>query len=130
MKKVLAVIAFVFMLAGVSHAAGQGLDQWVKTMANKIDLSSKERKHKPSAVAGVKGAQEKLDEGLYWKKESVPDEELSEFKAAVALASEGKKEDAKAAMEQFIKKHPSSTLVKDAKEGLKLLNAGEEKKQQ
>lgn len=121
MKKIFAVIAVFFMLAGGGHAAEQTLGQWVKTTASKIDLSSKARKRKPSAVAGVKGAEEKLDEGLYWKKESVSDEELGELKAAVSLASEGKNAEAKAAMQGFIKKHPSSPLAKDAEEGLKLL---------
>lgn len=125
MKKMLAAAAVFFVLAGGGYAAEQTLGQWIKTTANKIDLSSRARKHKSSAVAGVKGAEEKLDEGLYWKKESVSDEELSELKAAVSLASEGKNAQAKAAMEGFIKKHPSSPLVKDAEEGLKLLGGPE-----
>ncbi|MBI5887230.1 MAG: hypothetical protein HZB82_00770 [Deltaproteobacteria bacterium] len=131
MKKMLVVIAVFFMLQGVEplqgagQAAGQSLGQWIKTTAGKIDLSSRARKRKPSAVAGVKGAEEKLDEGLYWKKESVSDEELGELKAAVSLASDGKNAEAKAAMEGFIKKHPASPLVKDAEEGLKLLGGPE-----
>lgn len=127
MKKILVATAVFFALAGVGplqgvgYAAGQSLGQWIKTTSNKIDLSSRDRKHKASAVAGVKGAEEKLDEGIYWKKESVPDEELSELKAAVSLASEGKSAEAKAAMEGFIKNHHASLLVKDDEEGVKLL---------
>ena len=125
MKKMLGAAVIFLALAGCGYAAEQTLGQWIKTTANKIDLSSKDRKRKPSAVAGVKGAEEKLDEGLYWKKESVSAEELSELKAAVSLASEGKNAQAKAAMEGFIKKHPASPLVKDAEEGLKLLGGPE-----
>jgi len=134
MKKILGAAAVFFVLAGVGplqgagYAAEQTLGQWIKTTANKIDMSSNDRKHKSSAVAGVKGAEEKLDEGIYWKKESVPDEELGEFKAAVTLASEGKNAQAKSAMEGFIKKHPSSALVKDAEQGIALLGGAEGKK--
>lgn len=123
MKRILAVAAVFFVLAGAGYAAEQSLGQWIKSTANKIDMSSKDRKHKSSAVAGVKGAEEKLDEGIYWKKDTVSDEELGEFKAAVSLAEAGKNAEAKAAMEAFIKKHPSSRLVKDAEEGIKLLSA-------
>jgi TolA-binding protein len=70
-----------------------------------------------TAVAGIRGAEEKNSDELYWAgKEAVTKEELDLFKSAFDRAEKGEKEQAKSAFEEFLLKYPKSPLAKDAHE--------------
>ena len=77
-----------------------------------------------TATGGVRGAPVSTSD-MYWKNEAtgetVPAEELEEFKKAMKLAESSDKAQAHAAFAEFIKKHPGSPLRKDADQALALL---------
>lgn len=125
MKKtaITAAIAAFFLISGAAWSAEKNLDQWVKSVSQKISGSSKEKKHKETSVAGVKGAEEKSGEDLYWKKGAPPESEADEFAKALSLVQEGKNAEALTALENFKKKHPESPLAHEADEGLELLKS-------
>lgn len=111
-----------FFVAGAAYGEPKDSDRWIKTMVNKLGVaSSKDKKDKRSAVAGVKGAEEKSDEGLYWKKEGISEKEAEAFSAALRQAEEGNKDKAVEGLEAFLKEHPASPLANDAKEGIAVL---------
>ncbi|MEK7680301.1 MAG: hypothetical protein AAB356_08920 [Deltaproteobacteria bacterium] len=124
MKKHLALLLMFFFIAGIAYGESKDADRWIKTMVNKLGVASssaKEKKDKRSAVAGVKGAEEKTDEGLYWKKEGVSEKEADAFSAALKQAEEGNRDKAVEGLEAFLKEHPASPLANDAKEGIAAL---------
>jgi hypothetical protein len=127
-RLIVSAVAMVFMLSGTAWCAEKGVNQWLKSVSGKLSSSSKTKKHKETSVAGVKGAEEKSGEDLYWKKGSVPEAEADEFSKAVALVEAGKNVEAIAAFENFKKKYPASQFTSDADDGLKLLKGSAEEK--
>lgn len=78
---------------------------------------------KSTAVAGVRGAEEKEEESLFWfGKDTVTKDELDLFKAALDKAESGDKTTARQNFESFLNKYPKSALAPDAYEILKTLN--------
>ncbi|TAN63135.1 hypothetical protein EPN18_03190 [bacterium] len=127
-RLIVSAVALVFMLSGMAWCAEKNLDQWLKSVSGKLSSSSKAKKHKETSVAGVKGAEEKSGEDLYWKKGSVPEAEADEFSKAVTLVEAGKNAEAIVAFENFKKKYPASQLTRDADDGLKFLKGSAEEK--
>ena len=106
-----------------------GFSSWFKDLQKKIDVIAP-RKSLPvsTGVAGVRGAKD--DSGrskLYWKgkkgEEPVTEEELAEFREGLAYVEGGKKDEAIREFEEFLKQHPDSALVPDAKKSLDVLKA-------
>ena len=104
-----------------------GFSSWFKDLQKKIDVIAP-RKSLPvsTGVAGVRGAKD--DSGrskLYWKgkqgEDPVTEEELGEFKEALVFVEAGKTADAIHEFEEFLKQHPDSALVPDAKKSLDAL---------
>lgn len=122
MKKILAVLIAVIFVAGACYAAEKRQEQWMKSVASKLGVASaKDKKATRTSVAGVKGAEEKSDEELYWKKLKVSENEAKAMKNALLLAQDGKNKEAIEALEKFLKDYPKSPLARDAKEGIKAL---------
>jgi TolA-binding protein len=129
-----AIIAFSMLALCFTTAAAQekkesGLSSWFKELQKKIDLVSP-KKNLPlsTGVAGVRGAKEDSNKSkLYWKgkrgDEPVTEEELKAFKEGLTIAEAGKKTEAIQEFEEFLKQHPDSALVPDAKKSLDLLKA-------
>jgi len=108
------------MTQGLSHAEDhQGtLDKWlndVKGMIEKI-VPKKATMQNTTAVSGVRSDDKNAEDVIYWrgKKENISEEELSDFRSALLLAEQGKKEEAVMKFEDFLEHYPASPLSKDA----------------
>lgn len=78
---------------------------------------------KSTAVAGVRGAEEREEETLFWfGKDTVTKDELELFKSALDKAEKGDREMARQALQSFLNKYPKSVFSPDAYEILKTLN--------
>jgi TolA-binding protein len=128
------IIAFSMLALCITTASTQekkesGLSSWFKELQKKIDLvSPKKNLPMSTGVAGVRGAKDDSNKNkLYWKgkkgEEPVTEEELKEFKEGLVFAEVGKKPEAIQEFEEFLKQHPDSALVPDAKKSLDLLKA-------
>ncbi len=128
MKRVIALlVAFGIALASPVQAADQELSLWER-LRKKIELLTPKKKlTTTTAAGGVRGSLADADD-VYWKGEAKPvtidEAELAAFGAAVALADEGKTEDAQLAFARFIKQYPDSTLRADAVAALAQLGSG------
>jgi len=123
--KSFAAIALVFLSVGV-WGAGKSLRDWLKELEAKIYRTEDKRKTRLISAAAVRGRKEDEDaRKLYWKGKTsatpVTQKELEQFKAAVALAKEGKNEEAKKSLDVFLEENPNSALTADAKATLALL---------
>jgi len=128
MKRVIALlVAFGIALASPVQATDQELSLWER-LRKKIELLTPKKKlTTTTAAGGVRGSLADADD-VYWKGEAKPvtidEAELAAFGAAVALADEGKIEDAQLAFARFIKQYPDSTLRADAVAALAQLGSG------
>jgi len=128
MKRVIALlVAFGIALASPVQATDQELSLWER-LRKKIELLTPKKKlTTTTAAGGVRGSLADADD-VYWKGEAKPvtidEAELAAFGAAVALADEGKTEDAQLAFARFIKQYPDSTLRADAVAALAQLGSG------
>jgi len=126
---VFSMLALCFTTASAQEKKESGVSSWFKELQKKIDIISPRKSLSVSTgVAGVRGAKD--DNGrskLYWKgkqgEEPVTEAELAEFKEGLAYAETGKKAEAIHEFEEFLKQHPDSALVPDAKRSLDLLKA-------
>lgn len=128
------IIVFSMLALCITTAAAQekkesGISSWFKELQKKINIIAP-RKSLPmsTGVAGVRGAKgDSAKNKLYWKgkkgDEAVTEEELKKFKEGVALVEVDKKPEAIQEFEEFLKQHPDSALVPDAKKSLDLLKA-------
>lgn len=128
MKK--AILAFCLALLPLSASAeGRTLKDWLKDLDSRLRRTEERHKGRTVAAASVRGAKQEDAAKLYWKgrkgTRAVTPEELEAFKAAVALAGEGKTAEARKGLEDFMAKFPESHLAPDAKETLALLPAAE-----
>jgi hypothetical protein len=113
---------------------GPGISEWLKGLQKKLEQIVP-RKSVPlsTGVAGVRGAKEDSQVKLYWKgkkdDEAVTEEELAKFKSAVDAAEKGDRSGAIKELEEFMKQHPDSALIPDAKKTLDLAKTeGKEEK--
>jgi hypothetical protein len=133
MKKLLISIALLFAFNTVHAAGGKDwkvyYDNLLKGLKSKVQKKF-ESKTRVSAVAAVRGAKQGSDaEALYWKggvSEEARKKLTEEKKAlteAVQLVVDGGLNEGRAALEKFIKDHPESFYVSDAKDALANLPA-------
>ena len=133
-KKLSAVIVLMVMCCTVATAqtpekkAGPGISEWIKGLQQKIaQLIPKKSVSQETVVAGVRGAKENASTTLYWKgkkgEEPVTEEELAEFKKGVDLAAGGNQAEAVKVLQEFMKQHPDSALIPDAKKTVDLVKA-------
>ncbi|MCK4739203.1 MAG: hypothetical protein KAT46_04565 [Deltaproteobacteria bacterium] len=120
-KLILAILTVsIFTFAGLADAGG--FNSWMKNFAHKLKMfSSTSKSSTKTAVAGVKGAEGEVDDGLYWKTSEVTDAQVADMTEAMVYAGEGNNAMATETLSNFVKKYPNSPLVKDAREGLALL---------
>lgn len=130
MKKIVALL-LVSLSTGLFAASsgyaadnGNSLSLWEK-LRRKIESFTPQKKiGATNAVGGVRGAPSDAND-VYWKGESkrevIDAEELSAFKKAMDLAAAGESKQAHAAFAEFVKKHPESSLRKDADQALAAL---------
>jgi TolA-binding protein len=114
---------------------GPSISEWLKGLQKKLEqIVPRESVPLSTGVAGVRGAREDSQPKLYWKgkkdDEAVTEEELTKFKSAVDAAEKGDRSGAIKELEEFMKQHPDSALIPDAKKTLDLVKAAgkEEKK--
>jgi len=137
------VLMMILGLCAVSAAAqeqndktGSGLSDWLKVLSKKIERILP-RKAPPAgtgtAVAGVRGAKQEGKGRLYWKgkagEETVTEEELAAFQAAIDVAARGDQAAAVKEMEKFMARYPDSPLIPDAARTVSLVKVdGQEAK--
>lgn len=111
MKMITILLAMVFAMA-VTASAGELSDK-VKAKLKGLEMSGSGQK--TTSVAGIRGAEQKDDDKLYWSgKEKVSQAELESFKVAFAETEKGDKIAARKAFEGFVRSYPDSPLAKDA----------------
>lgn len=136
MLGILVLIVFSVTLASAQESGqgkqGTGMSDWLKSIQKKIArLVPKKTVTMSTSVAGVRGARESSQARLYWKgkegDDPVTEDELAEFKKGIDLASQGDAAGAAAELQGFMKKHPDSALIPDAKKTLDLAQAEPQK---
>ena len=134
MNRLLKGVALSFLTALVCLPAGAewSLKDWLKELDAKIHRTEEKHKSQLTAAAAIRGTkQDDSETKLYWKgkkkAEPLTEEELNEFKAAVALAEEGKPTEAEKSLNAFLEKRPKSALAADARQTLELMKKGEGK---
>lgn len=124
MKRLIALLVLLgVVLATPAYSAddNQGGSLWER-LRKKIELlTPKKRITTTTAVGGVRGSQADADD-VYWKGEAntapVDADELAAFKKAISLVDAGDLAGAQTAFGDFLKKHPESSLRKDAEMAL------------
>ncbi len=127
MKKLIAlfVLLGVVLATPVYGADKPDSSSWWESLRRKIEmLTPKKKITTTTAVGGVRGSQADADD-VYWKGEAkiqpIDPKELDAFKKAVSLFDAGDMAGAQGAFSDFVKKHPDSSLRKDAEQALVLL---------
>jgi hypothetical protein len=128
MKKLIALFVLLgVVLATPVYSADDKPDSnsWWESLRRKIEMLTPRKKiTTTTAVGGVRGSQADADD-VYWKGEvkaqPVDAKELAAFKKAVSLFDAGDIAGAQGAFSDFLKKHPDSSLRKDAEQALALL---------
>lgn len=130
MRKLMMSFGLIVLVAGMAPAQEKkdsGFSSWFKDLQKKIDVIAPRKSLTVSTgVAGVRGAKDDSNRSkLYWKgkqgEEPVTEAELAEFKEALAYVEAGKIAEATHEFEEFLKQHPDSALVPDAKKSLDAL---------
>jgi TolA-binding protein len=133
-KKIFALV-LIFGLCSLTAAAQEtqekkstGLTDWLRGIQKKIEqIIPKKSLPMTTGVAGVRGAKEDSQIKLYWKgkkgDESVTEEELAKFKAAIDLAEKGDKQASITELEDFMKQYPDSPLIPDVKKTMEMVKA-------
>lgn len=126
-RSVWGVLAMALAVAVGAGAAEKKwtLSDWLKDLDSKIRRVQDKHKNQKVAVAAVRGEKAKPTTKLYWKgeKAEVTDAEIADFKAAVDLAQSGKADDARAALDAFLAKYPTTVLKGDVEQTRSLLTA-------
>ncbi len=109
---------------------GSSLADWIKVVQKKIaKIVPKKIQPLSTGEAGIRGTKEDASVKLYWKgkksEETVTEEEMKEFKAAVDLIVKDDRDVAGTVLEKFLTRYPSSALVPDAKKMLDLIKVEE-----
>lgn len=154
MKRVLPMIVLLSLTAAVQAAEpadktptaaeskGQPAGQFKGALFNALRSLSgmlpRQNGHKEaaqSATMGIRGAETTTSQlSPYWKDDKSADPlfqaELNDYTQAQQLLEQGKLPEAEAAMADFIKQHPQSALLANARFGQALAYAGEGKKEQ
>ena len=131
---VLLVVVSLFGALAVAGAEEPGASRstfslWLKGLQRKIaKIIPRETSPMTTTVAGVRGAKEDGKRKLYWKGKAgddpVTEEELGAFRGCIELADKGDSKAAAQQLEAFMKNHPDSALIPDAKKTLSLLRGG------
>ncbi len=129
-RLVVFAILMLFLSAGAMASEGikDALSVWLKNVSHKLKMVTKgkdDKKENREAIAGVKGAEQNVDEGLYWKDISISKEELTLMEDALEHIEKGERKKAIENMERLLREYPESPLAEDARRGLKLLKAEE-----
>ena len=131
-KKVSVLLIMVGLCATTAWAQqqekkiGPTISAWLKSIQQKIALiAPKKIIPMSTGVAGVRGSKEEGQTRLYWKgkkeDETVSEEELAKFKTGVDLADKGDKDGSIKELDAFMRQHPDSALIPDAKKTLDML---------
>ncbi len=135
MKRMLVILAMIgfSMTSAFAQESGQDkqgprISEWLKAIQHKIaQLVPKKTVQTSTSVAGVRGAKQDSQARLYWKGKSgdepVTENELADFKKGIDLAEKGDSAGAATALQEFMKQHPDSALIPDAKKTLDLVKA-------
>ena len=133
-KKLFVFLVIVGLCCAVASAqtqekkVGPGISEWIKVLQQRIaQIIPKKSVSQETVVSGVRGAKENASPTLYWKgkkaEEPVSEEELTEFKKGVDLAASGERAEAVKILQEFMRHHPDSALIPDAKKTVDLVKA-------
>jgi len=118
----LEVCFLIFLALTIPFTASAEKDKWWTELKTKIEKLTLAPAELTTVVGGVRGAKQKSDNDLYWKKGNIlPAPELEDFNAALDLAMAGKNPEAIAKFEEFLNKYSSSALASDARKSLMIL---------
>lgn len=117
--------SFILLLVVLFYASlvfGQQSTVLEKVKEKLKNVKTEERTKRSTAIAGVRGEENKEEEKLFWMgKDSVTKEELELFKSGINKIDNGDIAGGKEIFEIFLNKHPKSALSPDAYEILKTL---------
>jgi TolA-binding protein len=136
MSKKLSLLLLIISITSATALFGQeqekkpapGIAEWLRGLQKRIaQIVPSKSIPVTTGVAGVRGAKEESQTKLYWKgkkgEEVVSEEEMTNFKAAIEIVSQGDKPAAVKELEKFMTKFPDSPLIPDAKKTLDLVKA-------
>ncbi len=125
---IILVFFFAFLLLGVKVWAGEDKEEKKSTLltsiSQRIERLQKKSSPRVSTVAGLRGTKKDTGVEPYWKGKKgkgISEKEIVALKKGIDLAQEGKNEEAKAELESFVKAHPKSKLVPDARKVISIL---------
>ncbi len=116
-------LIFVLSLPLLSSAEDGGNGYWERLKNKLAHISPQKKGAATTAVGGIRGSKDQSGDTLYWKgeEEIVAEDEYARFQEAYQSAAAGKKEEATAGFETFLKDFPQSPLCEDARLALKEL---------
>ncbi|QKO21276.1 hypothetical protein [Rhodoferax sp. BAB1] len=130
MKKLITILLAFAAATAFAQSGSQG-DSWTgfwERLRMKIEQMTPQKKlGSTTAVGGVRGSAVEASD-VYWKGEAKPQsidaEELAAFQKAMGLVEGEQKDQAQAAIAEFIRTYPDSVLKADADQIMARLMAG------
>ncbi len=132
MKQLIAALLALSLFGAQAQSADKAkADSWSgfwERLRMKVEQMTPQKKlGSTTAVGGVRGAAVEASD-VYWKGEAKPQsidaDELAAFQKAMALVEAEQKEQAQAALADFTRAYPESTLKADAEQIMARLTAG------
>ncbi len=132
MKKLITALLALSLFGAHAQSGDKGkADSWSgfwERLRMKVEQMTPQKKlGSTTAVGGVRGAAVEASD-VYWKGEAKPQsidaDELAAFQKAMALVEADQKEQAHAALGEFIRSYPESSLKADAEQITARLTAG------
>lgn len=120
LKKLFITVVILFLTTTLVFSQQSTVIEKVKEKIKGIRVTNSI--NKTTAIAGVRGAEEKEDATLFWYgKDSIAKEELDLFQSGLDKLEKGDASSARSIFEMFLNKYPKSVLSPDAYEVIKTL---------
>lgn len=120
LKKLFISVVILFLTTTVVFSQQSTVIEKIKEKIKGIKVTN--NINKTTAIAGVRGAEEKEDATLFWYgKDSIAKEELDLFQSGLDKLEKGDASSARSIFEMFLNKYPKSVLSPDAYEVIKTL---------
>ena len=128
MKRFAVALLIVLFASGGLYASGGSttIGGWLKSISHKLKLIKPQdgaSKKAKDAVAGIKGAEQPEQDGLYWKEVRLSPEEVRLMESALKDIKSGDNSKAIERLSRLVRQYPDSPLADDARRGIKLLKA-------
>lgn len=123
-KRIWVTLLLAILALPFSPQAAEG-DYWQQLKERLAQIAPQKKGSATTAVGGVRGSKDQAADTLYWKDEAVkvqvPEEEYARFTAAQQSAADGKKEQAMAGFQSFVRDYPQSALKAEAVAAIEVL---------